>query len=141
MCIPIVSDLCWPSFIHLLFLIKWQHDRSQWIQNKLFTVFFAHHAMTSPFIYIHFLSSALTWKVHYDFVVFCLCQKEDEMKKINFLFSFFLQILSTRARHWGSHHTKMWSSRKGPTTRLWDFIVVTLVLTLNFKVSLSAVYI
>ncbi|XP_070502354.1 uncharacterized protein m isoform X1 [Chironomus tepperi] len=30
----------------------------------------------------------------------------------------------------------MWSSRKGPTTRLWDFIVITLVITLNFKLSL-----
>lgn len=58
--------------------------------------------------------------------------------KNNFLFFLFTDFVDPQETL--KLPSKMWSSRKGPTTRLWDFIVITLVVTLNFKVSLTFVF-
>lgn len=49
--------------------------------------------------------------------------------------SFLLLIPDSRIKNKENCSNRMWSSAKGPTRLWWDLLVITLVVTLSFKVS------
>lgn len=57
---------------------------------------------------------------------------------VNFVY-FSLADSSTKAGEIAGRNI-MWSSTKGPTRLRWDLLVITLVITLNFRVSLKFKY-